>query len=194
MTSLHPHSLFYRVIDINYTLLLRLNMKRQYHMANQSCKIICPSVEFNNNRSLHSTRPLSVFRRRSLSSQYHIPSSSSKMSRLFQVYSALYASSKVHDTSSNASISDCTDHQSESQQDVPTIAIPTEYLHLAPDGDWWVGSELYAAKHLPSNYVRSIALPKAPFDQAVLTNYTTEDFIHMYDSGELLPPKNNNSR
>ena len=33
------------------------------------------------------------------------------------------------------------------------------FLHVGPSGDWWVGSSLYAAKHNPSDYVRSLPLP-----------------------------------
>lgn len=33
------------------------------------------------------------------------------------------------------------------------------YLHLAPDGDYWTGSEIFAAKHLQPDYVRSVPIP-----------------------------------
>jgi len=33
------------------------------------------------------------------------------------------------------------------------------YLHVAPDGDWWTGHEIFAAKHLQPDYVRSICMP-----------------------------------
>ena len=32
------------------------------------------------------------------------------------------------------------------------------FLHVAPDGDWWTGPELFAAKHLEPDYVRSIPI------------------------------------
>ena len=35
----------------------------------------------------------------------------------------------------------------------------TFYLHVAPDGDWWTGEEIFAAKHLQPDYVRSIPIP-----------------------------------
>ena len=34
-----------------------------------------------------------------------------------------------------------------------------QFLHLAPSGDFWIGSAIYAAKHNPSDYVRSLPLP-----------------------------------
>ena len=37
-------------------------------------------------------------------------------------------------------------------------------LHISPCGDWWLGTEIYAAKHNPSGYVRSIKLPEG-FDE-----------------------------
>eukprot|EP00565_Helicotheca_tamesis_P009482 CAMPEP_0185725078 /NCGR_PEP_ID=MMETSP1171-20130828/1409_1 /TAXON_ID=374046 /ORGANISM="Helicotheca tamensis, Strain CCMP826" /LENGTH=117 /DNA_ID=CAMNT_0028393095 /DNA_START=269 /DNA_END=622 /DNA_ORIENTATION=- len=33
------------------------------------------------------------------------------------------------------------------------------YLHIAPCGDHWTGTSIFAAKHLQPDYVRSIALP-----------------------------------
>lgn len=33
------------------------------------------------------------------------------------------------------------------------------YLHIAPDGDWWTGDEIFAAKHLQPDYVRSVQIP-----------------------------------
>jgi hypothetical protein len=34
------------------------------------------------------------------------------------------------------------------------------FLHIAPCGDFWTGREVFAAKHLQPDYVRSIAIPK----------------------------------
>lgn len=33
------------------------------------------------------------------------------------------------------------------------------YLHVGPSGDCWTSTELYAAKHLQPDYVKSIPLP-----------------------------------
>jgi hypothetical protein len=33
------------------------------------------------------------------------------------------------------------------------------FLHIAPCGDFWTGHEVFAAKHLQPDYVRSIAIP-----------------------------------
>lgn len=33
------------------------------------------------------------------------------------------------------------------------------YLHIAPDGDWWTGDEIFAAKHLEHDCVRSAQIP-----------------------------------
>lgn len=89
----------------------------------------------------------------------------------------------------------------ESTLNIEVTSALTEYLHIAPDGDWWIGSEMYAAKHLPSNYVRSIALPTNSsttrskdsilnsFDHTILLDYSNEDFIEMYDTGILLLQK-----
>ena len=60
------------------------------------------------------------------------------------------------------------------------------YLHIAPCGDWWLGSEIYAAKHLPSGYVRSIRLPD-DFDEDdhVLDILPELKIMAMYDTGTL---------
>lgn len=42
----------------------------------------------------------------------------------------------------------------------------TVYLHVSPDGDWWTGYELFAAKHLQPDYVKSVALPRAWLEDA----------------------------
>jgi len=33
------------------------------------------------------------------------------------------------------------------------------YLHVAPCGDFWIGSSIFAAKHLQPDYVKSIPIP-----------------------------------
>jgi hypothetical protein len=59
-------------------------------------------------------------------------------------------------------------------------------VHISPDGDWWLGTEIYAAKHNPSNYVRSIKLP-ANFDEDnnLLGSLPESSFTLMYDTGLL---------
>mmetsp|Transcript_19561 Transcript_19561/g.39622 ORF Transcript_19561/g.39622 Transcript_19561/m.39622 type:complete len:134 (-) Transcript_19561:533-934(-) len=41
----------------------------------------------------------------------------------------------------------------------PTKSTSCTYLHVAPDGDWWTGTEIFAAKHLQPDYVRSVVVP-----------------------------------
>ena len=59
-------------------------------------------------------------------------------------------------------------------------------MHIAPCGNWWVGSEIYAAKHLPSGYVRSIRLPD-DFDEDdnVIDILSQFKIMAMYDTGSL---------
>ena len=47
------------------------------------------------------------------------------------------------------------------------------YLHVAPCGDYWTGYEVFAAKHLNPDYVKSIPIPKdIEFDaEEVLEDY-----------------------
>mmetsp|Transcript_20676 Transcript_20676/g.20013 ORF Transcript_20676/g.20013 Transcript_20676/m.20013 type:complete len:146 (-) Transcript_20676:786-1223(-) len=60
------------------------------------------------------------------------------------------------------------------------------FLHIAPCGDYWLGQEIYAAKHLPSGYVRSIKLPDNFDENDDLLNSLPEDkFVAMYDTGAL---------
>ena len=57
---------------------------------------------------------------------------------------------------------------------------PSPSLHLAPSGDFWIGRALYAAKHNPSDYVRSLPLP--------IGQIIPDDCPHgacMYDSKEV---------
>jgi len=58
------------------------------------------------------------------------------------------------------------------------------YLHVSPDGDFWTGDELFAAKHLEPNYVRSVALPEYLSDKN--DNDNTETCIkEIFDFNEL---------
>jgi hypothetical protein len=59
-------------------------------------------------------------------------------------------------------------------------------LHISPCGDWWLGTEIYAAKHNPSGYVRSIKLPDG-FDEHdhLLDGLPESTFKTMYDTGFL---------
>ena len=59
-------------------------------------------------------------------------------------------------------------------------------LHISPCGDWWLGTEIYAAKHNPSGYVRSIKLPEG-FDEHdhSLDSLPESKFLAMYDTGFL---------
>lgn len=65
-----------------------------------------------------------------------------------------------------------------------------QYLHIAPCGDFWVGDEVFAAKHLQPDYVKSIAIPPnlhAELQEKLETS--DDDFDHVfkqvYDSGNL---------
>jgi uncharacterized protein YunC (DUF1805 family) len=54
-----------------------------------------------------------------------------------------------------------------------------QFVHLAPSGDWWCGSSLYAAKHNPSDYVRSVPLPAGT---AMSEDIPEQAIFAMYDS------------
>jgi hypothetical protein len=68
----------------------------------------------------------------------------------------------------------------------------TLYLHVAPDGDHWISGELFAAKHLQPDYVKSILIPNE-IEMNILK--TIEDFENVdgfdvlmkdvYDTGDL---------
>ena len=45
-----------------------------------------------------------------------------------------------------------------STSDVATTKSKQHHLHIAPDGDWWTGDEIFAAKHLQPDYVRSLQI------------------------------------
>lgn len=55
---------------------------------------------------------------------------------------------------------------------------PASYVHLAPGGDWWTGDEIFAAKHNPQDYVRSLELPTGA---VVREDVDHETLLRMYD-------------
>jgi len=55
------------------------------------------------------------------------------------------------------------------------------YLHVAPDGDSWTGPTIFAAKHLPADFVVSVKVP-AGFDPDALTEQQLQE---IYDSKAL---------
>jgi hypothetical protein len=55
------------------------------------------------------------------------------------------------------------------------------FLHVAPDGDSWTATEIFAAKHLPSDFIVSIPLPEG-FDPAQLTEAQLQQ---IYDTKRL---------
>ena len=68
------------------------------------------------------------------------------------------------------------------------------YLHIAPDGDYWTGYEIFAAKHLQPDYVRSVPIPPPDdFDVEKWLDTTfgddkkkqTEALQKIYDEGKL---------
>eukprot|EP01041_Mallomonas_annulata_P000204 gene204-367_t len=69
---------------------------------------------------------------------------------------------------------------------VPTIPPinNTTFLHLAPCGDWWIDNEIFAAKHLPTGYIRSIRVP-IDFDDKILNSLDKNAILAMYDTGVL---------
>ena len=63
------------------------------------------------------------------------------------------------------------------------------HTYTAPCGDWWTGNEIFAAKHLQPDYVRSVKIPSG-FDPEQLTD---KQRMEIYDSGSL-PNKSNGVR
>jgi hypothetical protein len=73
------------------------------------------------------------------------------------------------------------------------------YLHIGPSGDAWTGTEIFAAKHLQPDYVRSVLLPIAVCDmshdvaesvlhemlQAIERDASLQR--HIYDEGNIPP-------
>ena len=57
-----------------------------------------------------------------------------------------------------------------------------QYIHIAPDGDHWLSDDkVYAAKHVPEDFVVSLPLP-ADFD---VTSLTEAELHAAYDSKSL---------
>ena len=67
------------------------------------------------------------------------------------------------------------------------------YLHLAPSGDSFIGDQMFAAKHLSSDYLKSIKItddpvPDASFEDAVeawCSQASLAELQAIYDSGAL---------
>lgn len=66
------------------------------------------------------------------------------------------------------------------------------YLHVAPDGDYWTSGEIFAAKHLQPDYVKSIAIPYENEMNILriiegLEHYDDLDILmkDVYDTGDL---------
>jgi hypothetical protein len=49
------------------------------------------------------------------------------------------------------------------------------YLHVGPSGDFWTGSAMFAAKHLPPDYVKSIRLDHTTLDVDTLMGLLEND-------------------
>lgn len=64
------------------------------------------------------------------------------------------------------------------------------YLHIGPAGDAWTGTELFAAKHLQPDYVKSILLPPLHLDEGDdaddYSTATTEALIHAIEQDTAL--------
>ena len=74
----------------------------------------------------------------------------------FAIASRSFASAHHSDVTSDGS------KRTSTPSDDATTASPKSkqhYLHIAPDGDWWTGDEIFAAKHLQPDYVRSVKIP-----------------------------------
>lgn len=64
------------------------------------------------------------------------------------------------------------------------------YLHIAPCGDFWTGDEVFAAKHLQPDYVKSIPIPSNISVELLSKLETVEDDFDnilkdVYDSGDI---------
>lgn len=59
-----------------------------------------------------------------------------------------------------------------------------QYLHISPDGDWWIAPGIFAAKHLQDDYVRSFLLPES-FQLEKLRSLHATDFQTIYDTKTL---------
>jgi len=62
------------------------------------------------------------------------------------------------------------------------------FLHVAPCGDYWTGHEVFAAKHLQPDYVKSIPIPKGLDPEEILSEYDGDVDVlvkKVYDSGDI---------
>jgi hypothetical protein len=65
----------------------------------------------------------------------------------------------------------------------------TKYLHIAPCGDFWIAEGIFAAKHNPSGFIRSIAIGNVRDSSAIidtLQQVPSRDIMNMYDTGKIL--------
>lgn len=80
----------------------------------------------------------------------------------FLLYTTSEYSREVASVSVSRSLSiDATTTTNINTESLPASKTENLYLHVSPDGDWWTGHEMFAAKHLQPDYVRSIVLPDA---------------------------------
>jgi len=64
------------------------------------------------------------------------------------------------------------------------------FIHISPSGDAWVGPSMFAAKHLPSNYLRSIEISHDADIARLEDRLSTlryDELQKIYDSGDLHP-------
>jgi hypothetical protein len=62
------------------------------------------------------------------------------------------------------------------------------FVHISPSGDFWLGEAIFAAKHLSSDYLRSIPLQSGSDADQVerqMEKLTTSQLQAIYDSGDL---------
>lgn len=78
------------------------------------------------------------------------------------------------------------DKDNASVVDIDHTQNKSRYLHVAPCGDHWVGSSIFAAKHLQPDYVRSIPVPEYyDPEQNERDELTHDEAIIAYDTGKL---------
>lgn len=108
---------------------------------------------------------MKVFFAKTVSAGYHREKLAGAVQHAMKIYRTSSASSLVQKQSQNQS---------------------SLSLHISPCGDWWLGSEIYAAKHNPSGYVRSIKLPdRFEENENSLGSLPISTFQTMYDTGVL---------
>ena len=61
------------------------------------------------------------------------------------------------------------------------------FLHVGPSGDCWTGSNIFAAKHLQPDYVKSIPIPNNVCVDALMENIQDDEKLmqQVYDEGKL---------